>query len=207
MNNWYYNNQEFSGVLAKTTLDKEYEFVVLVGPHASGKTHCFNSLKQSLDPKKFNFPTRLTSRPVRLNEDVDENEFRTAKEINEQDLLVTWKRSVADSKDELYGFRKQDGDKITVLSANNGIFTSMNSESSTVKFFNSLVVCVYAPLEVRQTRILDMTPDLRSEERYRRLKESISDTLPESDILVLNFEPFIETTGDALIELVQKVCG
>ena len=206
MNIWQYNDTNFNGVIVKSNLQKKIKNIVLIGPHASGKTYMFNQLKSSLGIASFSFPKRLTSRPIRLNDDLEENNFLNKKEIDSNDHLITWMRSTTDSEDEYYAFEKLNDDKIAVLRANNGILKSIHHKENLVNSTNSLIVCIYAPLEVRQERILDLAPDLRSEERYKRLKESVSDILPESDVLVLNFEPFMNDTAEALTKLIHRSC-
>lgn len=92
MNNWQYNDANFSGVIHKNNHNKQIKNIVLVGPHASGKTHNFNKLKQLLDNTKFSFPKRLTSRPVRLNDDNQENTF-----TDREKKLIRLNRSLAGS--------------------------------------------------------------------------------------------------------------
>jgi ribose 1,5-bisphosphokinase PhnN len=206
MSNWQYIDTNFGGVIHKNSCNKQIKNIVIVGPHASGKTYMFNHLKSVIDHDKFSFPKRLTSRPVRLNDDIGENTFTDREEINSAKPLISWQRPTTDSEDEYYAFTNLHDDKIAVLSANNGILPSIQKTEGLVNFANSLIVCIYAPLEIRQERILDLTPDLRSEERYKRLKESVSDILPESDVLVLNFEPFVDSTAKALTELIERIC-
>ena len=150
MNKWQYNDANFNGVIVKNNLEKKIKNIVLVGPHASGKTYMFNQLKSSLNKTKFSFPKRLTSRPIRLNDDEQENEFTNKQKVCSENNLIIWKRSTTDAEDEYYAFEKANNNKIAVLSANNGILESIHELGSPVNTTNSLIICVYAPLEVRQ---------------------------------------------------------
>jgi len=153
--------------------------VVVVGPSGSGKSTLVNAARAWTQSdgvsEGFAVPQRVVSRPQRMNDNLVENRFAaTPQEFEEMTKGgIRWDREMEDGRKEQYGFEPVPQNAIPIYSANNAFLSPEAYLSGAPADFNehALVFCVYAAPWVRSDRLQERSPDMKSGEREKRLKD------------------------------------
>ena len=178
---------------------KELQSILVVGPSSSGKTTMVNMMRKMIENDAlhmFEIPKRLTTRPLRENEDLVENDIVTHEEFAKRiDGGLAWDRDMGDGRVERYGFPKVQAGKIAIYSANSAILEPNARIIADSDFFaRTLIVYVNAPVEVLEKRMEQRSPDLfrdHPREVHMRLHEVF--VSPKTHILVDHSDDSFET--------------
>lgn len=178
---------------------KEVRSILVVGPSSSGKTTMVNMMRAIIEHdamRMFEIPKRLTTRPLRENEDLIENDIVTKEEFAKRiDGGLAWDRDMGDGRVERYGFPKVAHDKIAIYSANSAILEPTARIIAHSDFFaHTLIVFVNASVEVLERRMQERSPDLfrdHPREVHMRLHEVF--VSPKTHVVVDHSDDSFET--------------
>jgi len=183
--------------------------IVFLGSSAVGKTTLVEFLRETsrhtslLGQRPIDFPRRHVTRSPRDNDDMTENlpvtpdEFDAA--ITSGLLDVWWSRRIGNRPIERYGFEKRvKGARLAVYSGNNALLHSTEASAEEL-IARSLVYQVYAPLRVKQPRILGRSPDLDTDELAGRLADSGESILEDERVhgVLSMYDPYDDHAFDA----------
>jgi ribose 1,5-bisphosphokinase PhnN len=162
--------------------------LVVIGSSGSGKTTIVNMMKYALSgsSREICVPKRLITRPLRENDDFEENmhvgrpEFGalTARNV----VSLGWRRRISARRSEQYGFLRPDGNKVALYSANNAICSLAG------RMPNAMVIGVHATKQVRIERLVSRSPRILSdyEEAHHRLEEPEEFVFQHSHLVINN---------------------
>jgi ribose 1,5-bisphosphokinase PhnN len=140
--------------------------VLVVGPSNSGKTTMVNMMRKVVDGI-FEVPKRIMTRPIRENDDMNENQFAATEEEFKRLTAggIAWNRDMGDGRTEWYGFPPATIGKIPIYSASSSILeTNAEVISSDPDFLeHTLIIFVNAPIEVLEKRMHERSADLFAE--------------------------------------------
>ncbi len=184
----------------KGNLEKlqEIQSILVVGSSGAGKTTVVNMGRELLATypelgQHFEIPKRVITRPMRENDDTNENIF--AKDDEEFDRLtrggVRWERDMGDGRIERYGFVAATPGKMPIYSANSAILANRASvETPDPNFFDSaLIFMVHASDDTRARRLAARSPDLvrdKPEEAKKRLEGTPVSQYENSHLILQN---------------------
>jgi ribose 1,5-bisphosphokinase PhnN len=189
----------------------EVRSILVVGPSNSGKTTMVNMMRDMVDGV-FEVPKRILTRPMRENDDLNENKFVDVDEFKRLTKGgLAWNRNAGEGTTEWYGFPPASEGKIAIYSANSSILESdAEVVSADPDFFShTLIVYVNAPIEVLEERMHRRSPDLfrdRPKEVHMRLHEVF--VSPRTHILVDHSDNSFDTlerSARLIIGAVQEV--
>lgn len=185
--------------------------VVVVGSSGSGKTTAVDAVRDARYAHAVVVPKRFITRPARANDNLTENQHMTASEfgagVRDGRIWPHWCRDLGGDRLEQYGFERvaQDDNRLRVYSANNAFVRSDDASVRTV-LESAQVVAVMADAAVRQARMAQRSPDLKTSELTIRNGDAASDILARADVLVIdtsNQTP--EKTQTAFVKLIEDL--
>lgn len=175
--------------------------IVVVGSSGAGKTTLVNELrKYSLN---IEIPRRYTTRPIRKNDDLTENQHETSEEfkekINNGEIGIHWERVMdEDGRKECYGFAKTDQKKLSIYSGNNDLLSSIENQTF-------LILGIYAPDKLREERLDTRSPDIDEKEKTHRLKDLSSHIFPSSHLIIKNDKENQTNALEDIVKLVKSI--
>jgi ribose 1,5-bisphosphokinase PhnN len=186
-------------------LHSKIKGIMIVGSTCSGKSTIVNQIRNSL--KKVKVPKRIITRPQRLNDNLIENTFRTKDEfqkmITNHEIGLNWTRKMEGKREEQYGFEIVAKEKFAVYSGNNALYNNKESVRPKELLENHLYVGIYAPDKIRKERLLERSPDMKTEEVSYRLNDKSENILEHCHIIVNNFDSYQKNSGKELMDLIN----
>ncbi len=166
---------------------KDIEGIILIGSSGAGKTTLLNEIREKC--RGVSIPIRFITRPLRLNEDDDENTHITKEQFEEKlkngEISFAWTRGFENDRKEYYGFENASNG-FPIYSANNSFFYSETGFAN----FNHLIISVYAPDEIRQHRLALRSPDFALGEFKIRVEDPYKDAKNFAHVVVHNYGDF-----------------
>lgn len=185
--------------------------VVIVGSSCAGKSTLIQAVKakRHLLSAPIEIPLRYVTRTSRDNEVLSENLFVTPGAfedlVRNGEIVFHWTKSVGST--QRYGFGPCPKEAIIVYSANNALFLDPNRVVPEGLFATTLVCGVFAPDEVRKSRLEIRSKDLvrsNPEEAQLRISHSIDSVMSQLHLIIDNYGGF---EALALYDAVSIVSG
>lgn len=178
--------------------------VIIVGSTCAGKTFLVNELKKNIT--NIVFPLRYITRPIRQNDDFQENKHLNNQEfsnfIHNGTIKFFWERKMDNNRIEFYGFHNNEMDnKLPIYSANNAILNSPVLKNNN----DYLIIGVYAPENIRKARLFSRSPDLSTEEKKYRILDPYKDTLKNAHIIINNYDNNEKFAKEDIVALVNNI--
>lgn len=187
---------------------------VIVGPSCSGKTTLLDKIRESAlcRGEKLFVPVRYITRPKRQNDSFKENLYISGSEFIKmrKDFRISfyWKKRMDPAREEMFGFAPSLPGALPVYSGNNGLLYNKESVYPRGILDSILLVGIYAPDKVRKDRLFSRSPDLakdKPEELQYRLMDTALDMLPQVNVVINNYGPYLNNSGREIIELLKRI--
>lgn len=193
---------------------KFIESVVIVGSTCAGKTTIADAIRKSSASQmgRIEVPLRYITRPKRQNDNTNENIHVSPEELSQKildgDIGLHWVRNMEGNREERYGFKKVEDNKMPVYSANNAIYNNAKSISPEGILSGALFLGVYAPDEIRRERLLIRSPDLlrsNPEEVAYRLADSSDNIFNHIHVAIHNYGVSENSSVQEAVQLVEHI--
>lgn len=186
---------------------KSPAMIIVYGDSGSGKTTLVNSFRFRED-EGIAVPKRYSTRAPRVNDDLVENAFVSARTfvglVRRGVLDVYWRRGT--SSPVGYGFSWADEARVRILSANNAIFGDDADPKPADLLAHAYLVCVHAPLEERERRLAERSPDIYADDtqRTRKLHGTGSNVRMLADLVIDTGSLTVDESRAELERLVRR---
>ncbi|MBU1018189.1 hypothetical protein KKA33_04140 [Patescibacteria group bacterium] len=144
---------------------EKIDSVTVVGSTCSGKSTIVDAIRQDVKLRRLvDVPMRYITRPKRGQNNTAENthlnndEFQT--KIDTGNIGLHWVRRMEGDRRERYGFHQTATDKLVVYSGNNALYNNPDSIKPKGALRNTLMLGIYAPDDIRESRLRQRSPDL-----------------------------------------------
>ncbi len=194
---------------------RDIDSIIFVGSSFAGKSTMVDAIRDAIaqDPElasHISIPKRIITRPQRQNDNLIENDFRTAGEFSRMvangEVGLHWVRKMEGTRTENYGFLPPESGKVPVYSANNAVINNAESVEPTDLLSRSLIIALYAPEEVRERRLQDRSPDLVAQkpvEAAYRLADKAVNMYPSAHIVVKDFGRYEDRSRSDVVSLMK----
>jgi len=186
--------------------NSENKRIFITGGSGSGKSTLWNSLEEKLG-NTLAFPTRFTSRPVRSDDNIKENQHLNFNDFNplfkEKIIEFFWQKFLPNGT-EYYGFKFTDK-KCKIYSCNNEFLLNSNFlKTHSDLFENGLIVHVKTDIEIRKSRLLERykKQNITESELLYRLTSNEDKIIDKYDITINNNEDIL-TARSNLIDILS----
>ena len=192
--------------------------VAIVGSTCAGKTTMCNAIRGSkaTGAGRVVVPVRYITRSRRHNDDSDENVHISASDFADRvadgDIAIAWIRQMENGRQVRYGFGKIDTPALPVYSGNNAIYDTRAATTMwpADAFEHSLMVGVYAPDAVRESRLRRRSPDLwrdKGDEVAHRLADRAANVLSHAGVIVDNYGDLEKIAPVEVVGLIEMIAA
>lgn len=189
--------------------------VVIVGSTCAGKTTLANAIRGSelACSGRVVVPVRYITRERRDNDDTIENTHISAAEFDARigagEIAMAWVRPMENGREVHYGFPAVSAQALPVYSGNNAMYMASTTWRAGA-LGHALLVGVYAPDFVRESRLRQRSPDLWHncrDEVTHRLADRAVNMLPHVGVIIDNHGDLEETAPVEVVGLIEVIAG